>query len=190
MKIKKAEIGQYLQLLSAVINVEQGKWAYAVTRNIKRLESAYRLVGNAYWETHNKELKLINDGREKEDKEPINPIIYRKEKNNLIEKYSWYEDVVTIKEDGEDVEKKEKKQHLDNNRPSVYPKNIKKYEKESEKLDEFRIEEKTFLEVFEKEFDKTLDETVEIEFYKVGEEGVPENISANDLIQFDFMLKD
>lgn len=190
MKIKKAEIAGYMELLRSSVDVKNGKWAYAVSRNLKRLESAYNNVHKDYWDRYKTELEIVNEALKKEKKPIIDPQSYIKAKNELITKYSWYEEEVTVKEKGKDVTSKNKKQFIDNGLPSVYKDNVEEYEKESLILEEDKKTEKEFLEKINNDFEAILDKSVFIDFYKVSEEGVPENISANELIQFDFMLKD
>lgn len=190
MRIKKAEIGSYLQLLSSVVNVPNGRWAYAVSRNIKRLESVFKSVQREYQSKFEKKLNEINESLKKNKSPEIDPKAYQKAKQDLIEKYSWYEEDITVKQDGKEVVEKRKKQHLDQGSTSVYSKNQKKYEKASLLLDEEKKGEKDFFDELNKEFDVVLEQSITIDFYLVSEEGVPENISANELVQFDFMLKD
>ncbi|MBN2617180.1 MAG: hypothetical protein JXR64_02570 [Spirochaetales bacterium] len=190
MRIKKVEIGGYLQLLSSAADIPNGKWAYALSRNIKRFESVFRIVQRDYQNKYIEELKLTNERLKKDGKKEINPQAYQKAKQDLIVKYSWYEESITIKEKGEDVVKKNKKQFIEGGSPSVYSKNIKKYEKESLLLDDKNVEEKEFLDRLNKDFDSVLEQHITVDIYTVSEDGVPESISANELAQFDFMLKD
>jgi len=190
MEIKRALVAGYLELLHQAAGIENGNWGYAVSRNIKRLDAIQVSMVKEYKARFTKQLDKINVQLKKEKKAILDPRAYQKASYELIEKYSWYEEIITVKEKGKDVKKENKKQFLDGGRPSVHSSKKEQYEKEAAILEEKNIEEKIFIDGFNKDFDVYLDKPVNVEFYLVGEEGIPKTFSANDLLKFDFMLKD